>query len=191
MQSLISWSGSLVWWLSTWVERQNLRNKSPFDSIWPETKEELDAGYKLEPRLSQVAWCYNKTYEYTSCYRNTSSLPWHVCRDAVRPWAGKGEEVKGVLKSCLTTLQVQMQWCLIWLENPHLASLSSWLYSFLSFLSLGFLWISLWKFTFCCWSFHVCLLLSSVAYSSKLLWKKSPVHFLGFLSQVWPKMLSG
>lgn len=51
MQSLISWSGSL--WICDsipGVERQNLRNKSPFESIWPETGRELDAGDKLEPR---------------------------------------------------------------------------------------------------------------------------------------------
>lgn len=92
VQSLISWSGSL--WICDsvpGVERQNLRNKSPFDSIWPETRRELDAGYKLEPRPGP-GWHDAKIRLWIYCLLEEHSSPSTAhMQNAVRPWAKQGK----------------------------------------------------------------------------------------------------
>lgn len=194
VQSLISWSGSL--WICDSIpgaERQNLRNKSPFNSVWPETRREFDAGYKLEPR-PRPGW-HDAKIRLTNtlpAIGNTGLLPWHGYR--MQSDHELSREGEGVMKSCHYP-QAPTQWCLIrW--RTYLASLTI-LTSFdffLSFLNKAF-------FGFPCESlcsvvvhFLVCSLLSSAACSSKLLFGKITCSeylvFWGFLSQVWPKMLS-
>lgn len=157
VQSLISWSGSL--WICDSIpgaERQNLRNKSPFNSVWPETRREFDAGYKLEPR-PRPGW-HDAKIRLTNtlpAIGNTALLPWHGCRmQSDQELSREGERV---LKSChyppsTNTVMPHS------LENlPGQSNHPDFIRFLFIFSKQGFLWISLWKSMFCCCSFP-CLL---------------------------------